>query len=107
MSVRVEIQPTAQRELLALDAWWQEHRAAAASRVVDEYTRLIALLAETPMMGKLYRRKGVRNVRCMRLMGTPYKVYYHHASGSDLVTIVSLWSSMRGKGPPIEQLKPI
>jgi plasmid stabilization system protein ParE len=101
MTLRVEIEPTAELQLLDLDAWWRECRPAARSRVTDEYARLLAMLAERPEVGAPYRHKDVRNVRWLRMKGTPYLVYYHHESGSDLVTIVAVWSGMRGEGPPL------
>jgi len=105
MSVRVEIEPTAKRELLALDAWWQEQRPSAANRVMDEYERILLLLSDAPQVGSPHRGKGVHDVRRIHMRGTPYIVFYHHEPGTSLATIVSVWSSMRKKAPTLAQLK--
>jgi hypothetical protein len=31
--------------------------------------------------------------------GTPYKVYYHHEPGDEVLSVVAVWSGMRGVGP--------
>lgn len=101
MSVRVDIQPEAEEQIAALDRWWRTNRPAAPALVLDEMERLIALLAESPEIGRPYTHGGLRNIRWLRLRKTPYLLYYHYESGDDVATIVSVWSAMRNQRPPI------
>ncbi|MCC6810661.1 MAG: type II toxin-antitoxin system RelE/ParE family toxin [Deltaproteobacteria bacterium] len=101
MSVRIVFAVEAKVQLLELDTWWRENRQAAASRVDDEVTRLVALLRKTPDIGAPYRRRGQKHVRWLHLNGTPYKLYYRHEPGADLVTIAAVWSGVRRFGPPL------
>ncbi|MCC6810670.1 MAG: type II toxin-antitoxin system RelE/ParE family toxin [Deltaproteobacteria bacterium] len=101
MTVRIVFVADAKAQLLALDTWWRENRQAAADRVDDEAARLVALLRKTPDLGAPYRRRGQKHVRSLHLNGTPYKLYYRHEPGSDLVTILAVWSAVRRFGPPL------
>ncbi len=105
MSVRVVTQPEADEQILALDAWWREHRPAAAFQVVDELARLVEELSEHPELGSPYETKGLSSIRRVRLRKTPYLLYYHHEPGSDLVTLLSLWSGVVKHGPSLHDPK--
>ena len=101
MNIRVEISTDANKQLDALDAWWRENRPAAENRVMEEMRRLEVLLATTPDIGTPYRKRGHKNIRWLRLHTTPYKLYYRHAPGTELVTVVAIWSSTRKAVPPM------
>jgi len=103
MTTCVNVPPSASAQLDELDLWWREHRPDSATSVLDEFEQAIALLEQQPSVGVPYEHKGTRNVRWVRLAGTPYKVFYHFEPGSDVVTIVSVWSGMRGHGPPLAE----
>ena len=101
MSVRVEIQPEALKQIEALDQWWRRNRPAAADLVLDEMDRVVELLAEAPEIGTPYREHGLENVRSVRLRRTPYKAYYHFEPGAETVTILTVWSAVRKLSPQI------
>jgi plasmid stabilization system protein ParE len=101
MKLRVDIEPAAELQLLDLDAWWREHRAGVGARVTEEYARIISVLSESPELGKSYAHRGAHNIRRMRMHGTPYRLYYHHERGTDVATIVAVWSGTREEGPPL------
>ena len=105
MSVRVETLPEADVLIDELESWWRENRSAAASQVLDEVGRVIALLSERPELGVPYKQRGLRNIRWVRLRKTPYKLYYHYEPGGEVVSIVSVWSGMRRRGPPLGHVK--
>ena len=105
MSVRVETLPEADALIDELDSWWRKNRPAAASQVLDEVNRTIALLSERPEIGVPYKRRGVKNVRWVRLHKTPYKLYYHYEPGGEVVSVLSVWSGMRRKGPPLSHVE--
>jgi plasmid stabilization system protein ParE len=102
MTFRVEIEPEAVAQIDELDLWWREHRPAAASQVVDELARVVATLEQSPEIGAPYRRRGIQNVRWLRLRKTPYLAYYEYKPNDELVRIVAVWSGARGRGPDLE-----
>jgi plasmid stabilization system protein ParE len=99
MTVRIEIAPQAITQLDELNAWWCEHRPDSRTSVLDEFELAIAALREQPGTGVPYERGAVRYVRWIRLRGTPYKVFYHHEPGGEVLSVVAVWSGMRGVGP--------
>lgn len=101
MPVRIDIQPEAEEQIAALDRWWHTNRPAAPGLVLDEVERLLGLLAESPEIGRPYTRGGLQNIRWIRLRRTPYLLYYHYEPGSEVATIVSAWSAVRRRRPPI------
>ena len=101
MTIRIDVEPDAREQLDELDVWWREHRPAAASVVTDELHRIVALLRENPEIGVPYTNGGSKNIRWLRLKKTPYKVYYHHEPGTNLVSIIYAWSGMRGDPPAL------
>lgn len=103
MKIQIVLEPDAEVELDALDAWWREHRRAVASQVADEFSRALDVLRATPEIGRPYNRGGVRNIRWLLMRKTPYKLFYHYEPGSDVVTIVAAWSSARKRGPRLKK----
>jgi plasmid stabilization system protein ParE len=100
MKLRIEVEPQATRQLDELDLWWREHRPDSRVSVLDEFESALEALREQPDLGAPYERGGVRNVRSLRLHDTPYKLYYHHEPGGEVLSVISVWSAMRGSGPP-------
>jgi hypothetical protein len=42
----------AERQIDEAEAWWLEHRTAAPDAIADEFTAMIALLAQRPNIGR-------------------------------------------------------
>ena len=103
MTVRIEVEPQAIAQLDELDAWWRGHRPDSRTSVLDEFGHAIAALREQPGTGVPHERGAVRDVRWVRLRGTPYKVYYHHEPGGEVLSVVAVWSGMRGVGPSMDK----
>lgn len=101
MTVRVEALPLAEEHLAQVHAWWCENRHDAPDMVLDEYDRIVALLAVQPEIGRRYVRRGTRNVRWILMHGTEHKLFYHYAPGGTVVSIIAIWGGMRKGGPPI------
>jgi plasmid stabilization system protein ParE len=99
MTYEVMVLPEAKFLFAEANAWWVEHRPAALSRVVDEYARLIHVLADAPNSGTFYGNRGGQEVRRLRLQGTPYFLYYFVSDAEREVLVVSLWSATRADGP--------
>jgi plasmid stabilization system protein ParE len=101
MTRRVSIAPSAQKQLEELASWWSINRPASATNVVQEYQRVVELIAQMPLLGRPYRRRQARNIRHYPLAGTPYQVFYALKSDTDELRIIAIWSAQRGEGPPI------
>jgi len=101
MNIRIVFTLDARAQLIELDAWWRQNRQAAASRVDDESTRLQTLMRANPEIGRIYQLRGYKHVRWLRLHATPYRLFYQHEPGSELITIVAFWSSAHPAGPPL------
>ena len=101
MKVRIEVEPQAITQLAELDDWWREQRPDSRTTVLDEFEHALEAALEHPDRGTLYTRDGVRNVRWLSLRDTPYLLYYHHEPGGDVLSVVAVWSGMRGVGPSL------
>lgn len=97
--MKVQVTPTARRQIAALGAWWNEHRAAARVRVEDALQAAIDTMAEHPNAGPAYSQDP--RYRTWRLKGTPYVLFYRVDEAADTVWIVVAWSGMRGAGPEL------
>jgi plasmid stabilization system protein ParE len=97
--VKVEVSPTARRQLLALAAWWRENRPSSRVRVEDALEAAITGMAEQPGLGPTYPRDPL--YRTWRLRGTPYVLFYRVDDSAETIRIVVAWSALRGAGPEL------
>jgi plasmid stabilization system protein ParE len=97
--VKVQVSPTARRQILALAAWWDENRKAAKVRVEDAFEAAIEAMAEHPIAGPTYSKDP--RYRTWRLRGTPYVLFYRVDEAADTLWVVVAWSAMRGAGPEL------
>jgi plasmid stabilization system protein ParE len=105
MTVRVEFAEDAIEQADDLDWWWSRNRPEASRQVPSELARIAELLSEQPELGKVYEKRGVKNVRWVPMHKMPYKVYYRYEPGDDVVSIVAVWSGALPKGPPLPKVK--
>ena len=101
MIYRVRMTREARELVDGLDVWWQENRPLSKVNLSGEVERAFVALSEMPHRGSLYRRIGEKDVRLLRLQGTPYSLYYVVNGDTQEVVVISAWSSMVGEGPPI------
>jgi plasmid stabilization system protein ParE len=97
--VKVQVSPTARRQLLALAAWWSQNRSASRVRVEDALEAAVGAMAEHPALGPTYSRDP--RYRTWRLKGTPYVLFYRVDAAAETVWIVVAWSALRGSGPEL------
>ena len=91
----------AELHILKLSAWWRTHREKAPNLFRDQLAAAFAYLAENPLAGEPYRRRGFKDIRRYHLKKTPYHIYYLPRMDQGDVVIVAVWSGMRKKGPTI------
>jgi plasmid stabilization system protein ParE len=61
----------------------------------------MTLVASTPEMGRRYLAAGIPGLRRVLLRATRYHVYY--VSDGDLVTVLAVWSAVRGRSPRLRR----
>ena len=99
MSPRVVTTPHADDDILTIDAWWRENRLSAPGLFAEELTEAMGHLALIPEMGRRYRHPRIPELHRIVLRSTRYHVYYVLAD--DLVTVLAVWSAVRGRGPKL------
>lgn len=100
MITSIVITPEAEEDIDRIDAWWSQHRAAAPNLFFEEIGEAFAQLALWPEMGRIYAGAGVVGVRRLLLRATKHHVYY--SFDGVRVTILTVWSAARGRGPVLK-----
>lgn len=102
MTFQIRILPEAEEQARAVADWWRANRPAAPDLVKQELRRTFGVLAETPYIGSRYLRTRVPGVRRYPLKKTPYHVYYRVKEDGGEVVVLSVWSTVRKHGPPLQ-----
>jgi plasmid stabilization system protein ParE len=98
----VVVAATAERQLQVIDEWWRGNRQAAPGLFSEEFASGVETLAAYPSVGASVRRRRVKGLRRILLRATRYHVYY--VATDRTVTVLAVWSAVRGNGPPYSQL---
>jgi plasmid stabilization system protein ParE len=99
--VRVAFTRRARREIERIARWWSTNREASPGVFLGAIESAVDLLETSPEGGAPYRTRQGELVRRIPLPGTPYLVYYVVDRSEDIVLVVSVWSSARGRGPAL------
>jgi plasmid stabilization system protein ParE len=99
MSLPVEFSPQALAQARAAHAWWRKNRPLAPRLLREELAEALGLLRISPSAGAPYPHPRVSGVRRLVLRRTRYYLYY--VAGSERVTILAVWSNLRGRAPPL------
>jgi hypothetical protein len=91
----------AERQIDEAEAWWLENRAAAPDAIADEFTAMMAILAQRPKIGRVATNVRAPNVRRIRLRRVGYEIYYRVIGSPPVLEVMAFWHSRRGMGPPI------
>jgi plasmid stabilization system protein ParE len=97
----VRTTPEAERHILALDAWWREHRQKAPDLFEQELAVAFRTISSAPLAGKRYSHPD-EEVRRVLMRTTRNHVYY--VDRNDHVLVVAVWSAVKGAGPDLTQL---
>jgi len=98
MSYEVRWMPRAHRQAVEAQQWWVANRELAPTMLLDELSRVTALLQEEPHLG--IRVQG-REIRRILLPDTKRFLYYRVRPRAKRIEIVALWSAVREPGPPL------
>ncbi|MGB8932952.1 MAG: type II toxin-antitoxin system RelE/ParE family toxin [Anaeromyxobacteraceae bacterium] len=96
--MRIEIAPRALREAERCARWWRENRPAARELFEAELREALDQIRTFPQLGSAYEAMPGREHRRLLMPETRYHLYYRVAS-PDMVRVVAIWSSVRGRGP--------
>jgi plasmid stabilization system protein ParE len=89
--------------MTVIDGWWQKNRTSAPQLFVEELSAAFEALRSVPLTGKLVRIPRLHDVRRVVLRTTRYHIYYRVER--DTVTVLAIWSAVRGRGPSSKQLR--
>ena len=99
MNLAVVTTPEADAQIRTIDDWWRQNRTSSPDSFLDELSNAFELIAQTPLLGRPYRRSPVPSVRRLLLRATRYHVYY--SVGEHDVRVLAVWHGQRGVGPPL------
>ncbi len=99
--MRIRLAREASRQISSVRAWWRQNRPSAPELFEEELKAARALILDNPEIGRpIVRRRGLW-VRRVVLLETRHLVYYELNREADLITVVAVWSSVRGDGPDL------
>jgi plasmid stabilization system protein ParE len=99
--MRVELTPEAAAQLESRKRWWRANRHAAVDLFDRELLEAIALIAERALLLPVAREVRGRHIRRVLMEKTACHLYFEVDEKNAVVTIVSAWGAVRGKGPPV------
>ena len=101
MTTNVRFTPVAKSDLLRIADRWEENRPKAPALFVEELEAAIVTLATTPTVGARYESAGKPGLRRFLMRRTRFHLYYVHDPDEGLVSVVRVWSAVRGRRPPV------
>jgi len=101
MTTRLGYAPGVTVQALAAGRWWRKNRPTAPRLFRDEVSAAIDLLANSPRSGAPFDDARIVGVRRLLLPRTRYHVYYAYNVQTDELTVLAIWSAVRGRRPPL------
>ncbi len=98
---RVEIAAPARAQVRAISRWWVENRAQHPDLFREELQQAVTLLRAVPWAGPAHPSPLHPDVRRTLLRRTKHHLYYVVDEARRVVTIVAVWHTSRGSGPPL------
>jgi plasmid stabilization system protein ParE len=98
---RFRVAPRAGRQIRAAAQWWLKNRTAAPGLFGDELESAYALIEELPLAGEPVPHSRIAGLRRVLLGRTQYHLYYVVSEDDDVIKVLSLWHTSRGKRPPL------
>jgi plasmid stabilization system protein ParE len=98
---RIEFTHSAREHAERVQRWWLEHRAAAPDLFEAELAAALQQLADFPRIGPPYLHPRARGIRRLLMPRCRYHLYYRLDADASVVTVVAIWYSQRGVGPPL------
>jgi plasmid stabilization system protein ParE len=99
--ISVRIEPTAERQLEFLAAWWRENRRATPS-LKELLREAFKRIRFAPHGGTIYTELEGWTIRRVQIKRTPYMLYYYVDEMKREAVIITAWSAERGAEPLLE-----
>ena len=96
--MKLRLSDQAQRDIDTIDAWWSEHRPAAALLFRQELRAAIEQIEANPESGTPYLGAS-KPYRRVILLKSKYLVYYECDRATGVLAVASVWSGHRGRPP--------
>jgi plasmid stabilization system protein ParE len=97
--VTFEVSKRARRQIERIQAWWIEHRPAARGLFLEELAVAEQQLRAAPEVGSTYMEHPGGAIRRLLLPRTHHHLYYRHQPDREVLTVLAVWGSPRGRGP--------
>lgn len=92
---------TAEEQAHAVADWWAAERPAAPTLFVDELSRAIDRLSDTPGSGAPFDSDVLAGVKRVLLSGSKYHLYYTVHPARHEVLVRAVWHASRGQRPEL------
>jgi plasmid stabilization system protein ParE len=97
--MKIDISPTAGRQIAEFKEWWNVNRSSARVRVENAVEEALEAILAHPELGPRYAKAP--QYRTWRLRGTPYVLFYRVDEAADTIWVAVAWSAKRGVGPDL------
>jgi plasmid stabilization system protein ParE len=94
MTRRVVVTPRAQRQILRALRWWARNRDKAPEGLEEDWVEALALVGDSPHVGKFSSRQRLGIVRRVELDRSRYYLFYRINTNGD-IDILQLWHASR------------
>ena len=99
MSYRLRVSPKAESQIRTAADWWLENRPKAPEAFAEEVARAFDLIRALPSVGEPVAHPTLKGVRRVLLGKVQYYLYYQPFPATEIVEVLALWHTSRGKGP--------
>lgn len=100
MTYRAQLSVPAEAQGVEISEWWAANRPKAPGLFDREVARALVLLETAPMSGVRLRGRH-QGLRRVLLHKTRYYLYYEVDDEARLVTVLAIWHTSKGVGPPL------
>lgn len=98
---RVDITAQARAQIQTISRWWRANRLKNPALFREELVLARQQLARLPGTGPMYDSPEHGDVHRLLLLQTQHHVYYVVDEQQRVVTILAVWHTARGSGPPL------
>jgi plasmid stabilization system protein ParE len=98
---RVDITSRARTQIQEISRWWRANRPLNPGLFREELVDARQQLARLPSGSPAYPSPEHGDVRRLLLRRTRYHVYYIVEERQRVVTVLAVWHTSRGSGPPL------
>jgi plasmid stabilization system protein ParE len=99
LSFRFKLAARADRHIRAAAKWWAKNRASAPMMLAEELELAFGLIEQFPHAGEEIPHRQISPLRRVLLARSQYHLYYTVFVEDDVVEVLALWHTSRGRPP--------